>query len=56
MTHVAGIRDEILVGKPETDHWKDLGIDKGIILKWMLWKQSGWMWIRFRIGTDGRFL
>jgi hypothetical protein len=50
----------ILVGKPEgRNHWKDLGIDGGVTLRWILGKQGLGMWIGFiwlRIGTGGELL
>jgi len=40
------------------DHLEDLGIDRKIILEWILGKQSGKVWtvIWFRTGTSGRVL
>jgi hypothetical protein len=39
--------------------WEDLGIDRRIILKWLLRNSNGRVWIRFiwlRIGTGGGLL
>jgi hypothetical protein len=50
----------VLVGKPgERDHWRDLGVDGRIILRWIfrkwhvnIWTESSWL----RIGTGGGHL
>jgi hypothetical protein len=37
-------------------HWEEIGVDGRIILKWILKKQNGRMWIGFfwlRMGTSG---
>jgi hypothetical protein len=60
--HIACRRDKggsywILVGNlKERDHLEDLGLDKLIILNWILkkWDEEAWtglLWVR--IGTDG---
>jgi hypothetical protein len=48
-----------MVGKPERDHSEGIGIDGTIILKCILGKQGGTMWIGYiwlRIRTNGRLL
>jgi hypothetical protein len=51
---------KIVVGKPEgKNHLEDLGIDGRIILKLILWKWGGSVWIRFiwfGTGNCGRLL
>jgi hypothetical protein len=41
------------------DHSEDLGVDGRIIIKWILGKQVGRVWIKFiwlQIGTGGELL
>jgi hypothetical protein len=38
----------------ESNHLKDLGVDRSIILKWIFRQLNGWFWAR--IGTCGRVL
>jgi hypothetical protein len=42
VARMGGIRkgSKILVGKPEENHLGDVGVDLGIILKWILKKQG----------------
>jgi len=43
----------------EQDHLEDLDINGRIIIEWILWKYSGWVWTAFmqmRIGTSDWFL
>jgi hypothetical protein len=51
---------KISVGKPKGERpYGDLGTDERIILKWILKKQDGKIWIGFvwlRIGSSGRLL
>jgi hypothetical protein len=48
------------LGSPKGgDHWKDLGVDGRITLRWILGKYGLGMWIEFiwlRIGTGGELL
>jgi hypothetical protein len=37
-------REEILMGKPEGDNFKDLERDKRIIFKWIPKKYNGRLW------------
>jgi hypothetical protein len=40
-------------------HWKDLDVGERTILKWIIEKYDGWIWIGFiwlRIGTSGGLL
>jgi hypothetical protein len=51
----------ILVGKPEgkRDHWEDQDVGGWTILKWILERQNGMVWIGLiwlRIGTSGGLL
>jgi hypothetical protein len=50
----------IVVEKPEAEnHSEDLGVDRRIILEWIVGKQGGKMWIGFiwlRVGPSGAFL
>jgi hypothetical protein len=50
----------ILVGSlKETDHFRDIGVDRRIILQWILRRQGLKMWtglIWLKIGSSGRFL
>jgi hypothetical protein len=50
----------VLVRKHERrDHCEDFGLDRRIILKWILKKQTEGMWTGFiwlKIGTNGRLL
>jgi hypothetical protein len=50
----------ILVGKPEVrDHWEDLDVSGWTILKWILEREDGMVWIGsiwLRIGTSGGLL
>jgi hypothetical protein len=46
-------------GQKERDHWEDEDIGGWTILKWILERQDGMVWIGFiwlRIGTNGRLL
>jgi hypothetical protein len=39
------------------EHFRDIGVDWRIILKWTIKKQGGWLWgalIRVRLGSNGR--
>jgi hypothetical protein len=43
----------------ERDHLEDVGVDRRIILEWILGKQGGKVWTGFiwiRIGTSGGLL
>jgi hypothetical protein len=47
------------MGKPEIEHYKDIGVGGKIILKWILEKYigvlgTGFIWLR--IGTNGGLL
>jgi hypothetical protein len=50
----------ILVGKPEgKDHWEDQFVGEWAILKWILQRKDGMLWIGLtwlRIGTSGELL
>jgi hypothetical protein len=49
----------LLENQKGRDHSEDLGVDRKVILEWILMKQGGKLWtgfIRLRIGTSGGLL